>query len=449
MAKSKNKKPLIAIVGRPNVGKSTLFNRLGCKWSSIVEDRPGITRDRIMTEADIGGHTFQIMDTGGLQTETETNVERKMSDQAWIGIQQSDLILFLMDGRAGLTTMDREWIKKLRRIDKPKVFVVNKLDSPSLDVNMQEFYELGLESLIVFSAEKQRNFSGLHEAILEKLGLEDLSGIESEENSEEEEKELAIAIIGRPNVGKSTLLNSLLNEERCIVDNNPGTTRDAIHSYVTYRDREYKFIDTAGIRKRARTKERVEKFSVMQSLKVIEDADLVLLLIDGSEGPTEQDAHVAGFAHEHGKAMVVLVNKWDVGKEEYSREDFQSKMEYKMNFLNAYPALYISAKTGKNLDKVFGLIEKIRAQFERKVGTSELNKAFEQIVEHHPLPIHKGQQIKMYYATQIHQRPPTFAVFCNYPKSVHFSYRRYLSNSLREIFGFTEVPVRIAFKARG
>lgn len=450
MKRKTNKMYTVAIVGRPNVGKSTLFNRLGKRWNSIVEDRPGITRDRLFTEAEICGHSFQIMDTGGLQEEAPTDVEKKMSEQAWRGIQESDLILFMMDGRTGITGMDREWIRKLRKLGKPTVFVVNKLDDPTLDGNLQEFYAIGAEDLIAFSAEKQRNVSGLHEAILGKLGLEDLSSKvqEVEEEAEAEHDVLSLAIVGRPNVGKSTLLNAMLNEERCIVDNNPGTTRDAIHSYVEFSGKTYRFVDTAGVRKRAKTTERVEKFSVMQSLKAIDEADVVLLVMDGVVGPTEQDAHVAGYAHEKGKVIVILVNKWDEGKDKFSREQFMHQMEYKMNFLTAYPVLFISAKTGKNLDKIFALIENIRTQFDRKISTAELNRAFEHIVEHHPLPIYKGQQLKMYYATQVHHRPPTFVVFCNYPKNVHFSYRRYLANAIREIFKYDDVPVRVIFKAR-
>lgn len=441
---------LIAIVGRPNVGKSTLFNRLTKHWSAIVEDRPGITRDRLYGEFKISGHEVVLMDTGGLQVETDTVVEKKMSEQAWQGIEDADFILFVLDGRAGVTPLDRDWIQKVRKLKKPKLFVVNKLDEPKLDEKLQEFYELGVHPLIPLSAEKQRNFSGLHEELLNGLGLEP---IDESENSldvieESNHTDFSICIAGRPNVGKSTLLNAFLDEERCIVDDVPGTTRDPIHSFVSYQDKTYKFIDTAGIRKRARTKERVEKFSVVQSLKVIDQADLSLLLIDGNVGPTEQDAHVAGYAFEKGKAIILVVNKWDEGKDKYTREEFEERLEFKMNYLNYCPVLYVSAKTGKNLDKIFKAIEFVREQYERKISTAQLNRAFEELIENHPLPVYKGQQIKMYYATQVSQKPPTFAVFCNYPKEVHFSYKRYLINSLRDRFDFQNVPVRVLFKKR-
>lgn len=460
------KRPVITILGRPNVGKSTLFNRLTRKWSSIVEDRPGITRDRLFGEAKIGGHDVVLMDTGGLDLAPKNKIERKMSDQAWSAVDESDLILFVMDGRAGVTPTDEEWMDKLRRTDVPKIFAVNKIDDTALDDQVSQFYSLGIENPILLSAEKQRNFSDLTRAILTGLNLSEISeeallgseitksSDEFEENSEDEVITLKedylfkVAIIGRPNVGKSTLLNAVLEEERCIVDNTPGTTRDPIHSDVEWDGKTYRFIDTAGIRKRARTIERVEKFSVVQSLKMIDEADLVLLLMDSTEGPTEQDAHVAGYAFEKNKAMVLVANKWDEGQEKWTREYYENRMELKMNFLSPYPLIYISAKTGKNLKRIFQAIEFIREQYEKKVTTSELNKVFQHIIDHHPLPVYKGQQIKMYYATQVSSKPPTFAVFCNYPKQVHFSYKRYLQNALREIFKLENVPVRVLFKSR-
>jgi len=261
-------------------------------------------------------------------------------------------------------------------------------------------------------------------------------------------RKFSVAIIGRPNVGKSTLLNTLLNEERCIVDDIPGTTRDPIDSLVEHNGIEYRFVDTAGIRKRARTTERVDKFSVVASLKHIESADLVLLLLDSQTGPTEQDAHVAGYAFEKDRAIIVLANKWDEGQKLYTKEEFEHRLELKMNYLNYCPVLYVSGKTGKNVTKIFDVIESLRKQYEIKITTGALNRAFEHIINNHPLPIYKGQEIKMYYATQVHSSPPSFIVFCNYPKQVHFSYQRYLINSLRKIFKLHEVPIRVIFKGR-
>lgn len=464
-----SRRPIITILGRPNVGKSTLFNRLTCRWASIVEDRPGITRDRLYGEANIGGHYMVLMDTGGLELSPKTKIERKMSAQAWSAVEESDLLLFIFDGRAGVTPIDQEWMNRLRKSNVPKIFVVNKLDETSLDEQLTQFYQLGIEKPLLLSAEKQRNFSELTQEILNALHLKEVEAPAPEDIAIEEEladedqltdedgervfkktddRLFRVAIIGRPNVGKSTTLNAILDQERCIVDDTPGTTRDPIHSDVTWNGLIYRFIDTAGIRRRAKTIERVEKFSVVQSLKMIDEADLVLLLMDSIEGPTDQDAHVAGYAFKKSKAMILVANKWDEGQHLGTREHFEERMELKMNFLKPFPLLFVSAKTKKNLGKIFEVIETIRAQYERRVGTSELNKAFTHIVDHHPLPVYKGQQLKMYYATQVSSKPPTFCVFCNYPKEVHFSYKRYLQNALREIFQLHDVPVRVIFKGR-
>lgn len=471
MSNSQDKPHLIAIVGRPNVGKSTLFNRLTGKWQAIVEDRPGITRDRLYGEFSVFNHRFRIMDTGGLNLDPKSLIEKKMSAQAEKGIVEADVILFLMDGRAGPTPLDRAWVDKLRKIRKPKIFVINKIDSTSLDVKVQEFFELGIHPLVVISAEKQRNFSGLSDAILKTLKLEANDVLESEsvideappandeiksdDNSEESKvkvpKALAnpkIAIIGRPNVGKSTLLNAILDEDRSIVDDAPGTTRDPIHTDFERDGVKYRIIDTAGIRKRAKTVERVEKFSVVNALSVIEAADIVLLVIDGNIGPTEQDAHVAGFAFEKQKAIVLVVNKWDEGAKKFSREEFKEKLELKMNYLNYCPLIFISAKNGKNLPKVFEAVESIRKQYDIDIKTGELNRTFQFIVDHHPLPTFRGRDIKMFYATQIGARPPSFMIFCTEPAHVHFTYKRYLINAMRETFGLESVPVRLIFRKR-
>lgn len=440
---------VIVIVGRPNVGKSTLFNRLTGKWNSIVEDKPGITRDRIKANCVLGGHDFTLIDTGGLQIDPKTKVEKKMSTMALKGIDEADLILFVLDGREGVASLDKEWIQRIRKIKKPKLFLVNKLDVMALDERVQEFYELGVEPLIPMSCEKGRGFDALEESLLKIFDLPFKARSDSEiARDESPANDFSIAISGRPNVGKSTLLNALLHEERCLVDDEPGTTRDPIHSYVEHGGKEYRFIDTAGIRKRAKATSRVEKFSLGKSLKTIEESDLVLLLIDGISGPTEQDAHVAGAAFEQNKPMILLVNKWDEGKDKFTKQEFENRLEFKMNFLQNVPVLYVSAKTGKNLDKIFSVIEKMRLQYEKVIKTADLNKAFAYIIEHHPMPSYNGQAIKMYYATQVSQKPPTFMVFCNYPNHVHFTYKRYLINALRETFELQDVPVRVIFKQR-
>jgi GTP-binding protein len=466
---------LIAIVGRPNVGKSTLFNRLTGKWRSIVEDRPGITRDRIYGDFTIYGHAFRIMDTGGLNLEAKTAVEKKMSAQAEKGIAEADLILFVMDGRAGSTPLDATWVAKLRKIHKPKIFVVNKIDEGKQDALVPEFERLGIRPIVPISAEKQRNFSGLSQAILDALKLDKDGGRPVPKDPEPEiepfEPDVAVddaeaaaavraarrmklnellnvAIIGRPNVGKSTLLNALIDEERCIVDDAPGTTRDPIHTYLEHAGQKYCLIDTAGIRKRAKTVERVEKFSVVNALSVVDQAHVVLLVMDGVIGPAEQDAHVAGYAFEKQRAIIVVVNKWDEGSKTFTREQFKEKLELKMNYLSNCPLIFISAKTRKNLHRVFEAVASVRAQFDVEVKTGELNRTFKYITEHHPLPTYRGRDIKMFYATQISQRPPGFMIFCSEPDHVHFTYKRYLVNALRESFGLKDVPVRLIFRKR-
>lgn len=433
----------IAIIGRPNVGKSTLFNRLTKKWQAIVEAQPAITRDRLYGACRIADRDVVLIDTGGLSFDAKTQLEKKVRDQALVAIEESDLILFVLDGRAGVTPVDRDWIRRVRKIDKPKIFLVNKLDSPSLDERAREFFELGVEPLVPISFENQRNFSELYERICEGLNAD------KRDESRELRPKFSIAIIGRPNVGKSTLLNSLLKEERCVVDDAPGTTRDPVSvDYLGGDNKTYRIIDTAGIRRRAKTSSRVEKFSVVQSLNTIERADVILLLIDSITGPTDQDAHVAGYAFKKGKAIVLIANKWDEGQHKFTRETFTHALERKMNYLSHCPLLFISAKTGKNLGQIFSTINKITKQLDRRIKTSQLNKVFESIVAGHPPPMYKGQEIKMYYSTQVNTRPPSFVVFCNYPKKVHFTYRRYVRNALRENFELHHVPVRVIFKER-
>ena len=465
--------PLIAIVGRPNVGKSTLFNRLTHRWQSIVEDEPGITRDRLEGTFFAFGQELRLMDTGGLNFSPKTLIEKKMSAQAMMGVEEADLIVFMMDGRAGLHPTDKDWADKIRRLSKPVLHIVNKIDNDRLENNVADFAELGTDLLTV-SAEKKRNLIELARQILVKLNLpvdpkaeallvnphkknkvisatKDLGPDLPEEGEILEDKAdqvLKVAIIGRPNVGKSTLLNSILGEERCVVDDTPGTTRDPVHTDFSLSGKNYRLIDTAGIRRHAKTKTRVEKFSVMSALNIIDQAHMVLLLIDGNEGPTDQDAHVAGYAFEKSKAIIVVVNKWDLGHEKFKVPQFTERLELKMNYLNYCPVLYVSAKTKKNLRKIFDTIETMRSQYFYRIKTGELNRAFAEIIDHHPLPSFNGRDIRMKYVTQVGTAPPTFAVFCTDPAHVHFSYKRYLSNALREGFKLKEVPLRVVFKGQ-
>ncbi|MBI2339985.1 MAG: ribosome biogenesis GTPase Der [Deltaproteobacteria bacterium] len=439
-------KPLVAIVGRPNVGKSTLFNRFVGKRQALVQDVPGITRDRHYAEAEWDGTTFRLVDTGGLEFETTDRLQKKMSDQAFKGIEEADCIICVVDGKVGVTTLDREWVEKIRKINKPKFFVVNKIDSAKDEALLADFYPLGMDPMFPVSAETSRGVSDLLDRVVSILKITppapplNLRGGGGEL--------LQIAIIGRPNVGKSTLLNRLLGEERAIVDETPGTTRDPINTYLSYQNRPVCLIDTAGIRKKGRTDTAIEKFSIVKSLKTIEKADVTFLLVDGNEGVTDQDTHVAGSAYEKDKPIILIVNKWDEGQKKTGRDSFLDQLQRKFHFSLYSPVLFVSAKTGSKTEKIFPTALRIYEQYQRRVPTAELNKAFGRIIEKHPLPVYRGRNIKIYYATQTGIAPPTFVVFSNEPGKIHFSYERYLNNALRESFGFTEVPVKIVFRKK-
>ena len=442
----------VAIVGRPNVGKSTFFNRLLGTRKAIVDEVAGVTRDRHYAEAEWDGTEFRLVDTGGLEFETTDRLQKKMADQAFKGIEEADCILCVVDGKVGSTTLDREWVEKIRKINKPKFFVVNKIDSAKDEALLADFYPLGLDPMFPVSAETSRGVSDLLDAVVSILKIIppapplNLRGGGGEL--------LTIAIIGRPNVGKSTLLNRLLGEERTIVDETPGTTRDAINNHLTFEGTSICLIDTAGVRRQGKTDKAIEKFSIIKSLKSIEESDIILLVIDGIEGITDQDCHVAGQAFERNKAMIILVNKWDEGVKKWSgaaagaRGRFLEYLEQKFHFVLYSPVLFISAKTGAKVEKIFPTALRIGKQYEHRVSTGELNREFARIIERHPLPVFKGRNIKIYYATQTGTKPPTFVVFSNEPGKIHFSYERYLNNALRGAFGFTEVPIKIVFRKR-
>jgi GTP-binding protein len=439
--------PLIAIVGRPNVGKSTLFNRLAGRWGAIVEDRPGITRDRLCAEMEIYGRSFRLMDTGGLALKPKSALEKKISAQALAGLKTADLILFMMDGREGILPADEEWVRVLRKLKTPKIYLVNKLDDQAREAQAQDCFSLGVSPVIPISAETRRGFTALSEAILATLGpasAADGPGL----LPRGETRPFSLAIIGRPNVGKSTLLNAILGEERSIVHDEPGTTRDPINTTVDWDGETYRIIDTAGIRRHAKSTERVEKFSILAAKRMIDESDLALLVLDGAEGPVAQDAVVAGYAFEKQKAIIVVVNKWDEGAKKFKREEFEGRLELKMNYLAYAPVLYVSAKTRKNLGKILTAVRGLRCEYDTTVRTSELNRAFEHIVDHHPLPVFQGKSIRLYYATQGGTRPPTFLIYASDPRHIHFSYTRYVINALRETFGIRHVPIRIIYKAK-
>jgi GTP-binding protein len=442
--------PVIAIVGRPNVGKSTIFNRLTGTRRALVLAQPGITRDRQYMNVDWDGFAFRLLDTAGLELDFQDALQEKMTNQSFKAIEEADLIILVMDGRAGITPMDAEWMQKMRPLPKPKILAINKIDSENLEASVGEFYGLGIEDTVPVSAETGRGVSALLDCIVEKLKEGGAVKQETEEELKQEPADVSfrMALIGRPNVGKSTLLNRLLGEERSIVDPTPGTTRDPVNTYLNYQNQILQIIDTAGIRKKGKTDEAIEKFSVIKSLKSIERCHCALALLDGVEGITEQDSHVIGHALEKEKALLILVNKWDEGQKKWNEKEFEEHVELRLRAALFAPLVYISAKTGKNCEKVLPWVMKLKDQYEKRIPTAELNKVFEQIVFHHPLPVHRGRDIKIYYVTQISVRPPTFVVFANEPRHIHFSYQRYLENAIREAFGFKDIPLRILFRKK-
>lgn len=434
-------KPLVAIVGRPNVGKSTLFNRLIGKRVSIVEDTPGVTRDRIYGDAEWLDHQFILIDTGGIEPASEDLIAVQMRRQAELAIETADVILFLVDGREGMTAADQEVAAMLRRCNKPVVLAVNKLDAPKFHEAVYEFYELGLGEPFIVSAGQGIGLGDV---------LDEVCSHFPETDGAEQEERIQIAIVGKPNVGKSSLTNALLGEERVIVSDVPGTTRDAIDTPFTKNGRSYLLIDTAGIRrKRAIEDESIERYSVIRSLAAVRRADVVLLVCDAEQGLSEQDVKIAGFVHEEGKPSVVIVNKWDlIEKDTHTMDKFKKDMEVDLAFMNYVPFLFISAKSGQRVNKVLELVEEVYAQSTRRISTGTLNDVVNEAVSMSEPPTQNGRRLKLFYATQVAVQPPTFVIFVNDSTLVHFSYERYLDNYFRKTFGFTGTPIRILFRNR-
>jgi len=439
-------KPVIAIIGRPNVGKSTLFNRLARRRKAIVIDEPGATRDRNYAEADWEGRPFVLVDTGGFEPASEERILIQMREQTTLAMEEADIILFLLDGRQGLTPADRDIAAILRQVTKPVFYAVNKVDGPKQEGGILEFYELGIETVFPLSAQHGQGVYELMEAVSAYLP----PAVHTEEEDEgEENAPIRIAVIGKPNVGKSSLVNRILGMERTIVNALPGTTRDAIDTPFEYEGRRYILIDTAGIRRKSRISLTLEKYSVIQALKTIDRCDVALILIDAVEGMTDQDVKIAGLAYEQGKACIVVVNKWDaVTKDNSTVGRYVLDMKSKSKFLDFAPILFVSALTGQRVLKIFGIVTSIYEEYTRRIGTGELNRVCREILERNPPPRSSARPNAFAYVTQVAIRPPTFVFFVRDPQGVHFSYERYLINSIREAFGFHHVPIRLFFKRK-
>lgn len=435
-------KPIVAIVGRPNVGKSTLFNQIGKKRVSIVDDMPGVTRDRIYLDAEWLNQEFTMIDTGGIEFDESNHILYSMRQQAEIAMDEADVILFLVDGRAGLTTSDEEVAKILRRTKKPVVLAVNKIDSPQLEANIYEFYSLGLGDPIPLSATNVMNLGDLLDAVV--------AAFPEHQAEEKDEDEISIAVIGRPNVGKSSLVNQLLGEERVIVSDVAGTTRDAIDTHFVKDDMKFMLIDTAGMRRRGKIDEPVERYSVMRSLRAVDRADVVLLMINAFEGITEQDKKIAGYAHESGKGVIIVVNKWDIfpDKTDKSTLEFTEKLREEIGFLQYAPILYASALTGQRVTRVTELVKYVAEQQSMRIKTSVLNELIRDAVSINPPPMHRGRRLKILFMTQADIKPPKFIIFVNDPDLMHFSYLRFIENRLREMYGFEGTPIRLIVRAR-
>lgn len=436
-------KPMVAIIGKPNVGKSTFFNYIVGARLSIVEDTPGVTRDRIYADSNWRGRKFTLIDTGGIEPKSEDIIQTGMREQAEMAINIADVIVFITDIKQGVTATDEEIAVMLRKSKKPIVLVCNKADNfGEPDPNLYEFYNLGIGEPYPVSSTNALGIGDVLDAIYEHF---------PEKNENEENGEIInVAIIGKPNVGKSSLVNKILGENRVIVSNLAGTTRDAIDSYFENELGKYNFIDTAGIRKKSKVNENIEKYSVMRSLLAIERADVCLILIDANEGVTEQDTKIAGEAHEAGKGIIIVVNKWDeVEKETGTLEKYKKEVYDKLSYLSYAPILFISAKTGQRVDRLFNMINKVANNNAMRISTATLNQVINEAIAVVQPPSDKGRRLKILYATQAQTKPPTFIIFVNNKELFHFSYERYLINQIRSNFDLEGTPVRIISREKG
>lgn len=434
-------KPLVAVVGRPNVGKSTFFNRVVGKRVAIVEDTPGVTRDRIYAEAEWQNVHFALIDTGGIEPASEEIIPAQMRAQAEIAMDTSDVIVFMVDGKAGLTADDREVANMLRRTRKPVILVVNKVDTPNLPDDFYDFYELGIgEPMPISSA----NMLGIGDV------LEEIIKLFPDGSDTEEDDSIGIAVIGKPNVGKSSIINELTGENRVIVSPIAGTTRDSIDTPLEFEGEKYTLIDTAGIRRKSKVNEDIEKYSVIRAVAAIERCDVCLLMIDATEGITEQDKKIAGVAHEAGKGIVVVVNKWDlIEKDSHTMKNFQKELDKELTFMSYAPSVFISVKDKLRVKNVLIMAKAVAENRAMRVPTGQLNSLISDAILMKQPPSDKGKRLKIYYATQVGVKPPLFSFKINSRPLMHFSYARYLENKIRESFGFEGTSIKFVFREKG
>ncbi|MDL2260266.1 ribosome biogenesis GTPase Der, partial [Deltaproteobacteria bacterium OttesenSCG-928-K17] len=430
------------LVGRPNVGKSTLFNRLIGKSTALVDDRPGVTRDRHYSPINIDGRQGTVIDTGGFDPTDLDPLIGQIKGQALAALDEADLTVLVVDGKDGLTPHDIELANLVRRSGRPYLVAVNKIDSYEKEGNLSEFHEMGLDNLWPVSAAHSYGLKDFKAELAQWLSP-------APEEVDRDSAPPRVAVIGRPNAGKSSLINKLVGAERLVVDNRPGTTRDAVDVTVERAGKSYVFVDTAGVRRKGKVDEKLEKLSVMRALKSLDRADIAILVIDSQDGFADQDAHIAGYAHERGRPVIILANKWDVVKrKDDTRKDLQRALDLKMAFLEKAPVITGSAATGLRLDQLFSYVDRIMDQYRFRASTGEVNRVIEAAVESHTPPYAGRGRLKFYYSTQVGTRPPTFVVFTNKPASVHFSYQRFLVNRLKEAFGLDLAPVRLILRAR-
>ena len=435
-------KPIVAIVGRPNVGKSTLFNALAGKKISIVKDTPGVTRDRIHADVDWLDHKFTMIDTGGIEPDSNDIILSQMREQAQIAIDTADVIIFMTDVKQGLVDSDAKVADMLRRSHKPVILVVNKVDNfNKMMADVYEFYNLGIGDPVPISASQRSGLGDMLDKVVNYFADLNLE--------QEEDDRPRIAIVGKPNVGKSSIINKITGESRVIVSNIAGTTRDAIDTDVKWNGKDYVFIDTAGLRRKSKVKEEIEKYSIIRTVTAVERADVVIIVIDAVEGVTEQDAKISGIAHENGKGIIIAVNKWDaIEKNDKTVYEYTNKVRDILSFMPYAEIMFISAKTGQRLPKLFDMIDFVIANHAMRIETGVVNEIMAEAVALQQPPSDKGKRLKLYYITQVSVKPPTFVIFVNDKQLMHFSYTRYIENKIREAFGFKGTPLRFIIRER-